>query len=187
MHDALVESLKASPIVMRNGYPYFVHPLTDGVPAMDPKVLREVVDWMKAVGDFQCDIILAPESMGIPLAVPLSLELGIPYSIVRKKRYSLPGEILFQQKTGYSDSTMSVNGIEKGDKVVIVDDVLSTGGTMSALVRTLRDDIGAEIVDILIPVNKNGGRDVVKEHTGIKVKTMVDVSLIDGKIECKPC
>ena len=41
MYDDLVESLESSPVVMKNGYPYFVHPLTDGVPHMDPKVLKE--------------------------------------------------------------------------------------------------------------------------------------------------
>ncbi len=187
MHEALVESLRTCPIVMRDGYPYFVHPLTDGVPAMDPRVLREIIDWMESVGDFRCDMILAPESMGIPLAVPLSLDLGIPYSIVRKKRYDLPGEVQFRQKTGYSGGTMYVNGIGKGDKVVIVDDVLSTGGTMTALVRRLRDDIGAEIIDILVPVNKNRGGEVVEEETGIAVKTLVNVAIVDGKIDCKLC
>ena len=187
MHDALTESLRASPVVMKNGYPYFIHPITDGVPAMDPKILREVVDWMKSAGDFDCDVILAPESMGIPLAVPVSLDLGIPYSVVRKKKYGLPGEVAFEQKTGYSDSTMTINGVRKGDRVVIVDDVLSTGGTMSALIRALRDNIGAVIVDVLVPVNKNHGRDIVKKNTGIEVKTMVDVSMVDGKVQCKTC
>ncbi len=82
---------------------------------------------------------------------------------------------------------MYVNGIGKGDKVVIVDDVLSTGGTMTALVRTLRDDIGAEIIDILVPVNKNRGGEVVEEETGIAVKTLVNVAIVDGKIDCKLC
>lgn len=187
MHDALTESLRASPVVMKNGYPYFIHPLTDGVPAMDPKVLREIVEWMESAGDFDCDIILAPESMGIPLAVPLSLDLGIPYSVVRKKRYGLPGEAVFEQKTGYSDCTMTVNGVRKGDRVVIVDDVISTGGTMTKLIQTLRKDIGAVIVDVLVPINKNRGRDIIRENTGIEVKTMVEVSIVDGKVECKTC
>lgn len=187
MHDMLTESLKASPVVMKNGYPYFIHPLTDGVHAMDPNVLREVVDWMKDAGDFDCDIILAPESMGIPLAVPLSLDLGIPYSVVRKKMYGLPGEVVFEQKTGYSDCFMTVNGVRKGDRVVIVDDVISTGGTMTALIRTLRENIGAIITDVLVPINKNRGKDIVKKNTGIEVKTMVEVSMVDGRIECKTC
>lgn len=187
MFEELIKTLKASPIVSKNGYQYFVHPLTDGVPAMDPKVLGEIIEWMKSIGNFHCDLILAPESMGIPLAIPLSLDLGIPYSIVRKKQYGLPREIVLRQKTGYSDSIMSINGVEKGDKVVVIDDVLSTGGTVIALIQALQNDIGAEIVDVIIPVNKNNGKDIVKKNTGTEVKTLVDVSIVNEKVECKLC
>ncbi len=187
MYDELIKSLKASPIVSKNGYPYFIHPLTDGVPSMNPMVLGEIIEWIKSVGNFHCDLLLAPESMGIPLAIPLSLDLDIPYSIVRKKQYGLPGEVVLRQKTGYSDNTMSINGVEKGDKVVIIDDVLSTGGTMIALIYALQKEIGAEIVDIIVPVNKNYGKDIVKKNTGVTVKTLVDVSIVDDKVECKLC
>jgi adenine phosphoribosyltransferase len=87
MLERLKKSLEAAPIVRKGDYDYFVHPITDGVPRMDPMVLAETLDAIKEVGDFHCDVILAAEAMGIPLAVPLSLELGIPYTVVRKRRY----------------------------------------------------------------------------------------------------
>ncbi len=186
MYDELVASLESSPVVMRNGYPYFVHPLTDGVPHMDPKVLKEVLAWMYDVCDFDCDYLVAPEAMGIPLAVPVSLEKDIPYTVVRKKIYGLPGEVVFEQKTGYSDSRMSLNGLKKGDRVIIIDDVISTGGTLVALIEAVRST-GAEIVDILIPVEKNDGKDLVLERTGLRVKTLVRVSVVDGKVQCRTC
>lgn len=183
MYGKLVKSLESSPIVIRNGYPYFVNPLTDGVPYMDPEVLREVVDWILDQGEFDCDCILAPEAMGIPLAIPVSMELGIPYSVVRKKIYGLPGEVVFQQKTGYSESRMSINGIGKGSRVVIIDDVISTGGTLIALINALRE-MGAEIVDILIPIDKSNGSETVLKATGIRVKTLAKVSVVDGRVVC---
>ena len=183
MYDDLVESLESSPVVMKNGYPYFVHPLTDGVPHMDPKVLKEVLAWMYDICDFDCDYLVAPEAMGIPLAVPISLEKGIPYTVVRKKIYGLPGEVVFDQKTGYSGNRMSLNGLKKGDRVVIIDDVISTGGTLVALIEAIRST-GAEIVDILIPVEKNDGKDLVLEKTGLRVKTLVKVSVVNGKVRC---
>ena len=181
MYDRLKESLENSPVVDRNGYPYFVHPLTDGVPMMEPEVLEEVVGWMLEVGDFSCDVILAPEAMGIPLAVPVSLRLGIPYTVARKRSYGLEGELVLDQKTGYSKSLMTVNGITKGMLVTVVDDVVSTGGTLDALIRTLQE-AGAVVVDVLVPVNKSSGTDIVLKNTGVKVKTMVSVRVEDSRV-----
>jgi adenine phosphoribosyltransferase len=106
MYERLKKSLNECPVVSIGEYQYFGHPVTDGIPLMDPALLREILDGILAVGDFDCDCILAPEAMGIPLAVPLSLELGIPYNVIRKKRYGLPGEVHICQHTGYARSKM---------------------------------------------------------------------------------
>ncbi|MDD2626393.1 MAG: hypoxanthine/guanine phosphoribosyltransferase [Candidatus Methanomethylophilus sp.] len=187
MYNRLIASIEQSPVIDRNGYPYFVHPLTDGVPRMDPAVLGEVVDWMAGIGNFDCDVIAAPEAMGIPLAVALSLRLGIPYTVIRKKKYGLPGEIALTQQTGYSKSTMYIEGIRKGDRVVIVDDVVSTGGTMIALLKAFTEEIGAEIVDVIIPVDKGDGEKIVEKKTGIRVKSLIRVKIVDGKTVCTRC
>lgn len=183
MYGKTIESLESSPIKDISGYRYFINPLTDGVPRMDPLFLKEVVDWMLCVCDFDCDCILAPESMGIPLAVPVSLTKGVPYSVIRKRSYGLPGEIPIVQTTGYSKADMFINGVGKGDRVVIVDDVVSTGGTMCSIVEALLSE-GIEIADILIPVDKNNGSMKVLERTGVPVKTMVRVTVTEDGVEC---
>ena len=76
---------------------------------------------------------------------------------------------------------MTVNGITKGMRVTVVDDVVSTGGTLDALIHTLQR-AGAVIVDVLVPVNKSSGTDIVLRSTGVKVKTMVSVRVEDGKV-----
>ena len=184
MYDRIVASFENCPVVDRGGYSYFVHPLTDGVPRMDPALLRDFLDWMISAGDFRCDIIAAPEAMGIPLAAPLSLELGIPYTVIRKKAYCLPGEVSVEQRTGYSSSVMRINGIRRGDRVTLVDDVASTGGTLVAIIRALRDEIGAEIVDVVIPVDKGEGIEAVERETGVRVRSLVKVGIADGKVVC---
>jgi len=177
----LKASLEKSPIVKIGSYDYFVHPITDGIPQMDPLVLVEVLDAIKEVGDFHCDVIVAPEAMGIPLAVPLSLELGIPYNVVRKKRYGLPGEVSITQLTGYSKSEMYINGIRKGEKVVVVDDVISTGGTLRAVIKALQS-IGADIIDVIIVVEKGNNRPGLEKELGLAIKTLVKVEVREGKL-----
>lgn len=179
MYESIIDSLKESPIVERGGYHYFVHPLTNGIPSCDPKMLEEIVDWMKDEGNMHCDLILAPESMGIPYAVLLSAKTGIPYSIVRKVSFGFESEIELTQRTGYSKSSMYVNGVHEGMRIVIVDDVVSTGGTLNAIVDAVRS-VGASVVDVLIAINKDNGVANV-EPFGVSIKTLFDVtSTSDG-------
>lgn len=180
MLERLKRSLEESPVVRMGDYDYFVHPITDGIPRMDPSVLQEVLDRILEVGDFDCDLILAPEAMGIPLAVPLSLRTGIPYNVVRKRRYGLPGEVSLQQTTGYSRTDMFINGISEGDRVVIVDDVISTGGTIAAIVKALQG-MGALIVDIIVVVEKGDRRPILERELGVVIKTLVKVEVRQGR------
>ncbi|MCK9322977.1 MAG: hypoxanthine/guanine phosphoribosyltransferase [Candidatus Methanomethylophilaceae archaeon] len=182
MLELLKKSLDECPIVDMNGYHYFVHPVTDGIPYMEPDILNEVLDAIQAKVDFNCDYILGPQAMGIPLAVGLSLRTGIPYNIIRKRKYNLPGEVNIAQYTGYSKSEMFINGIKKGDRVVIVDDVLSTGGTIRAIVHALKNIIGAEVVDVLIVFEKTKNKKEMEEEIGVKIKTLLKVEIIDGKV-----
>lgn len=187
MYDRVLASLRSSPVVDRNGYQYFVNPLTDGVPRMDPAVLGEVVDWIMGSPKLsECELLVLPEAMGIPLGVPVSMRTGIPYTVVRKKGYGLPGETEIVQKTGYSTSVMHVNGVSKGERVAVIDDVVSTGGTLVALIRALRDDIGAEIVDVAVPVDKAEGAERVEAETGVHVRCMVRASVVDGHVVAEP-
>ncbi len=181
MLDRLKKSLEAATIVRKGTYDYFIHPLTDGVPRMDPMVLAEVLDAIKEVGDFHCDVIVAPEAMGMPLVVPLSLELGIPYTVVRKRSYGLPGEVEVRQKTGYSQQDMFINDVKRGERVVLIDDVMSTGGTIRAVVRGLQG-IGAEVVDIIVVVEKDDRREEIERELGVRIKTLVRVAVRGGKL-----
>ncbi len=181
MLDALKRDLVAAQIIKIGEYDYFVHPLTDGIPAMDPMIVNEIIDQIMSIANLDCDLLLAPEAMGIPIIVPISLRTGIPYGVVRKRRYGLPGEVCVRQRTGYSDGDMFINGVKKGDKVVLMDDVMSTGGTIMAIVLALKK-IGAEVVDVVVIVEKGDKKKSIEELTGTKIKTLVRVEVRGGKL-----
>ena len=181
MHEKLKTSVMRSRIVDMNGYPYMIHPVTDGIPAMDPDVLDEIIDWMVSVCGFDCDRIVAPESMGIPLAVPLSLRLRIPYTIIRKRSYGIEGEIPVLYRTGYSERKIYMNGLKKGDRVVLVDDLLSTGGTLSALIRAMKEN-GIIVKDALVVFNKGSEIAELRNHLGVDIKRMLDITVENGTV-----
>ena len=179
--EALKASVDGSAIVQRGEYEYMVHPLTDGIPRVDPGLLTEVIDAMADVGDFDCDTIVTIEALGIPLATALSLRTGKPFNVVRKKMYGLPGEVNLSQVTGYSKSSLFINGIQPGERVTIVDDVVSTGGTLWALVEALKK-MQVRIVDIIVVVEKTDKKAEIERKLGCPIKTLVKVEVVDGKV-----
>ncbi len=179
--ELLKASLAESPIVERGDYRYVVAPITDGIPSVDPRIVAEVADAMLEIGNFDCDLIVTIEALGIPIATALSLRTGKPYNIVRKRMYGLPGEMNLSQVTGYSKNQLFVNGMKPGMRVTIVDDVLSTGGTLWALAACLAE-MQVKVVDILVAVEKTDKKAEIERKIGVPIKTLVRIDISEGKV-----
>jgi len=151
----LKKSFENAPIIKMGDYNYIVHPILDGIPEINPDLLKLVITEMKKYIEkcLQIDKIVTIESMGIPLATALSLDMNIPFTIIRKRKYGLPGEMCVDQVTGYSKSKLYINGLKKGDNVVIVDDLISTGGTLKGVLSGLMK-IGVNVKGVFVAVDK---------------------------------
>lgn len=180
----LEESIKKAPIIRKESYNYVVHPLTDGIPEIDPKLLDEVTDEMikhiEKLGEI--DKIVTVEAMGIPLATSISMKLNLPFTIIRKRQYGLPGEVAVQQITGYSKSTLFINGLKRGEKVVIVDDVISTGGTLRAVLETLTK-MGIEVKAAIIAIEKGQGGEQLRKLFDIPIISIIKIDVRGGKVK----
>jgi adenine phosphoribosyltransferase len=114
------------------------------------------------IGPYRPDRLIGIESRGFLVAGPLALRLGIGFTMVRK-RNKLPGKtISYTYDLEYGSDTIEIqaDAIGKGQKVVIMDDLLATGGTAVAAVDLLRQ-VGADVVAaaFIIELNFLGGRD----------------------------
>ena len=179
--DQLRRSLLESPIIEKEGYHYFVHPISDGVPMLEPSLLRElVIKIIRKARLENVDKIVTPAAMGIHISTAVSLMTDIPLVVIRKREYGLSGETPLFQQTGYSESQMYINDVEGGDNVLVLDDVLSTGGTLSAICAAL-EDIGANIVDIVAVIKKDDG-DNELESSEYSAKTLINVVIEDGEV-----
>ncbi|HMB50436.1 hypoxanthine/guanine phosphoribosyltransferase [Natronoarchaeum rubrum] len=179
--ERLQASLHEAPIVDKDGYEYLVHPISNGVPMLDPELLREVVVGVMQAADLDgVDKIVAPEAMGIHIGTALSLQTDIPLVVIRKRQYGLDGEVALHQTTGYSESEMYINDVAEGDRVLLLDDLLSTGGTLAAVTGAL-DEIGAEIADIVVVIRKVGGSAL--DDTEYEATSLVDITVEDGEVQ----
>ncbi|MBA4734436.1 MAG: hypoxanthine/guanine phosphoribosyltransferase [Candidatus Thalassarchaeaceae archaeon] len=179
----LKESLLAAPIIWKGDYPYFIHPLTDGVPRLDPSVLTAVVELIEAAIDWDSvDLILGIEAMGLPLTSPLSMRNNRPQVVVRKRSYGLEGELAIDQSTGYSKGSMYLNDIQEGERILIVDDVLSTGGTLDAIIKGV-ESLGAIIESVIVVVEKGPGLQQLQEkYPHIQISSIVRLDMDGGKV-----
>ncbi len=171
------------PIVKRGDYSYFIHPITDGIPELKPELIREVAAHIAKTADTDVDKIITIEAMGIHIGTALSLLTNIPLVIIRKREYGVPGEIAVHQVTGYSRDKLYLNGVNKGDRVIIIDDVISTGGTMKATIKAL-EIAGAEIKDIVVVFSRGDGIAEIKKMDHIP-RALIDVDVSEDKVIIK--
>ena len=181
--EILKQSLIKAPIIWKGDYPYFIHPITDGVPRLEPDVLKAIIELSVPLIDWQSvDMILGIEAMGLPLMAPLSMRTGIPMVIARKRQYDLTGEIEINQETGYSKGSIFLNDIKQGENLVIIDDVLSTGGTIRSVIEGV-NKTGAVIQNIVIVVEKGPGMATLqKEYPEIRFDSLVKLEMDGEKV-----
>ena len=114
---------------------------------MDARAWEETVEQLAAaVEPHKPDMLCGIESRGFLTAAPLALRLGLGFFMIRKQG-KLPGETRnFTYDLEYGQDTIEIqaDAVQPGQKVVVMDDLLATGGTMSAAVELLRA-CGAEV------------------------------------------
>jgi adenine phosphoribosyltransferase len=133
------------------GIPDFPKP---GILFYDISTLLSHADaWQVAMGrlarevrKFQPDILAGIESRGFLVAAPLALKLGCGFVMVRKKG-KLPGKTIpYEYALEYGTDTVEIqhDAIEPGQRVVVLDDLLATGGTLNAAAHLIRK-VGGEV------------------------------------------
>ena len=132
----------------------------------NPAAFRFAIDQMKEIAEkWNPDIIVGPESRGFLFGAPLALAMGKGFLMARKAG-KLPGKALsvtYDLEYGHATIEIPAFAVSKGTRVLIVDDLLATGGTLQALER-LFHDAGAEVVGniALIELTSLKGRDHLK-------------------------
>lgn len=132
----------------------------------DGEAFRAAIDGMSE-GYEDIDKVVIIESRGFILGTPIAYVLGVGVVPVRKSG-RLPGETHEQAYSlEYGDNSLEihVDAIEPGERVLIVDDLLATGGTVAATIK-LVEQLGGEVagVSVLAELSDLHGRDAVGDH-----------------------
>lgn len=130
----------------------------------------ELKEFAVSVG---AEIIAGPESRGFIFGCPIAKDLGVGFVPIRKPN-KLPRETInvsYDLEYGSNTLCMHKDAIKPGQKVVIVDDLLATGGTMKAAIE-LVEKLGGVVVGLafLIELEDLNGRELLK---GYNVKALL--------------
>ena len=143
----------------------------------DAKGFRDVVQILTArYRDVRVDSVAGIEARGFILGGALAHNLNTGFVPIRKKGklpYTVEREE-YDLEYGKDAIEMHIDSIKKGDKIILVDDLLATGGTAGAAAKLITK-LGGEIVEIafIVDLPELGGRKKLKE-AGHKVFTMVE-------------
>ena len=143
----------------------------------DKDAFKECIDLMsKILNKLNYDKIAAVESRGFIFASPLSYNLSKPYILIRKKN-KLPAETYSVDfKLEYGDATLEIHkdSINLKEKIIIVDDLIATGGTSEAAAK-LVEKCDGEVAGFIFVINlfDLGGKKLL-EKKGYKTYSLID-------------
>ena len=133
--------------------------------------MDEIVEYAKKVG---AELVVGPEARGFIVGCPVSYALEIGFAPVRKEG-KLPRETVkvdYGLEYGKDVLTIHKDAIKPGQKVLVVDDLLATGGTVEATIQ-LVEELGGEVVGcaFLIELAYLNGRDKLKGYDILPLMT----------------
>lgn len=132
---------------------------------------KQIVDYAKEKG---IDMVVGPEARGFIVGCPVAYELGVGFAPVRKPG-KLPRETIsvsYELEYGTDTLTLHADAIKPGQKVLVCDDLLATGGTVKATIE-LVEKLGGIVVGcaFLIELKELHGRDKIANY---EIKTLMD-------------
>jgi adenine phosphoribosyltransferase len=140
----------------------------------DGAMYRKAIDQLAEFARLHnADLIVGPEARGYVVGAPLAYALGVGFVPVRKKG-KLPAEtVSVEYALEYGTDTLEIHAdaVKPGQRVIVADDLLATGGTISATIE-LVEKLGGVVVGaaFFIELRNLGGRDRLK---GIDIETLV--------------
>ena len=174
--DALERSVHEAPVIEQDGRPYLVHPISNGIPTLDPQLVREVVNGICQVADLaDADVIATPVTMGVHVSTAVSLVSDIPLVIIRDRQYGFDDEYGFDA----GDDRLYLNDVAAGDDVLVLDDLTNTGAFVAAITEAL-EEVGANVVDVVTVVRRVESEPVPMDH---EVKSLLDVRVSDDGVD----
>jgi adenine/guanine phosphoribosyltransferase-like PRPP-binding protein len=182
MNPELLKAFDNKPLMSINGYQFIINPLTEQIPYTSSSLLNAACATLsKLIDKEKTTKLVSEEDKGGIILGGVSLMTGLPIGVARWYPNGLAEQIQEKFNMEYAGGSLYLNGVNKGDVVTIIDDVISSGGTLISLIKAVEKS-DATINDIICIGEKVNYQGVarVKKETGYDVKTILQID-ISGK------
>lgn len=179
----IIKAFHNSPLVPVKDRNFMINSLIDQDPATPPELLREVVEELTKITDIsKATKIFGEEDRGGFLAALMAYEHNLPLAMVKWNPSGLEGQVCIDFRNAYTHGKMYANGLEPNDKVLLVEDLVDSGGTIIGMLKMLQKE-KIEVVDVIVVAEKveYKGIEAIKKATGVDVKTLIKFSSTGDK------
>lgn len=135
---------------------------------LSPDAFNETIDQMvKLAGAMDVDCLAAVDSRGFIFASPMAMRMGLPLVLLRKAG-KLPGATLsYEYSLEYGQASLEVHAedVPQGGRVLIIDDLVATGGSLQAAAKLIEKAGGSTAgIGVVIELIGLGGREALADH-----------------------
>ncbi len=157
---------------------YVITPLLDHEPETTYALMNDVVKSLSKLTNFsKANKVVGEEDRGGYIASLLAYENKKALAMVKWFPVDIKKNIKIKFRNAYTHGNMYLYGVQKGDRVILVEDMIDSGRTIIAMIKLLRK-VGAKIIDVIVIAEKEefNGINRIKKETGIDVKFLLRFS-----------
>lgn len=167
----------------KSWYPYIILPFESRI---SPKFLNAVIKGATKMLKKELKLattVLLPEAKAF-LLTGLAKKDGLDIALIRKRNYRMPGQMVVEQEKAYQEKEekdlMYCVGLHEDDIPLLIDDIVSSGGTIISIIRSLKNQ-GYKIAGVGTIYERGDGVKEVEKSTGCNVKALARLEVKNGK------
>lgn len=179
----LIRAFNNQPLVKIKNRNYIINPLLDHAPETSYELMKDVVaELTKITALTRSNKIIGEEDRGGYIAALMAYKNKKSLAMVKWNPCGLKGNLGINFRNAYTNGKMYVHGIRKGEDVILMEDIIDSGGTLIAMIKLLRKS-GVTICDVVAIAEKieYAGCLRIKKETGINVKCLLQVSCVGNR------
>jgi adenine phosphoribosyltransferase len=159
-------------------YPYVILPFESRITQKFRDAVIEGLSFMLKKELKKANVILAIEAKGFFPATLIAQKFKKDLVVVRKRDYKIASQLKINQEKAYGEGTLYCVGLKKTDKILIIEDMISSGGTLINIIKKLKD---YKIIGVASVYERGEGVEIIEKKTGIKPKTLVRLEIVKDK------
>lgn len=174
----LIQAFNNQPLIKIKNRNYIINPLLDHAPETDYNLMKDVVvELTKIISLGSSNKIIGEEDRGGYIAALMAYKNKKSLAMVKWNPGGLKGDFGINFRNAYTNGRMYVHGVKKGENVILVEDIVDSGGTLIAMIKLLKKS-GVNVCDVVAIAEKieYAGCARIKKETGVNVRCLLQVS-----------